>query len=335
MGRMRLVFFASGEFAVPSLHRIAAGNDEVLGLVTQPSRPRGRGRKPAPTPAAEAGASLGLTLIESAEVNGPDVLGRLREIRPDLGIVIAFGQKLGRGLLDTFRFGCINLHASLLPKYRGAAPIAWAILAGETVTGVSVFRLTERMDAGDILVQRETPIGPQETAGELHDRLAEIGADAVRDAVDCFRSNPDPPGVPQAGRPASIAPKLSKQAGRLDLRLPAIRLDRHIRAMWPWPGARCLFRSRASGHAETVTLCRSRVADPNWQESNARPGSVDEEGRVVAGRGLVQVLEIQPAGGRVMSWAEFARGRHVRPGDRFETLESGEPTSRPPATPSP
>lgn len=330
--------FAAGEFAVPSLRAVAGGPHELVALVTQPARPSGRGREIRVTPAAEWAARLGVPVIECADVNDAAFVQRVRGFDARLGIAIAFGQKLGRAVRAATTCGCVNLHGSLLPKYRGAAPIAWAILAGETRTGVTVFRLVDRMDAGDILVQRETMIGEAETAGELHDRLAQIGPDAIKATLPLFEQDDAPPGRPQDERRVSLAPKLNKDAGRLDFRRAAEPLARHVRAMTPWPGARCVFvradggervdvsllcaralPSRATGRGAKAVHGRSASGEPT-DPGGADVGRIDERHLVVTGFGSLQIIEIKPAGGRAMGWTDFVNGRHVQPGDRFESV---------------
>lgn len=323
---MRVVLFASGEFAIPTMRWLANSPHEVAAVVSQPSRPRGRGRQPAPTPAAERAAELGVPVIECADVNDPAFVARVRELDARLGIVIAFGQKLGHNVMTAIRCGCVNLHGSLLPKYRGAAPIAWAILCGETKTGVTLFRLADRMDAGEVLVRRETLIRPDETVGELHDRLAMIGPDAVGAMLPMFEHEDSPRGERQDESLISLAPKLSKAAGLLDFRRDAIKLSRHIRAMSPWPGARCLFRSANGSHQEEATLCRALPTTNPTRSPDDDAGRIAPGYEVLTRRGTLDILEIQPRGGRVMSWRDFINGRHVTPGDRFEPLPP-EPTT--------
>jgi len=323
---MRIILFASGEFAIPTTRWLANGPHEVAAVVSQPSRPQGRGRQPAATPAARLAAELGMPVLECADVNEPGFVGQVRRMDARLGIVIAFGQKLRGDVRNAIRCGCVNLHGSLLPKYRGAAPIAWAILCGEEKTGVTVFRLADRMDAGEILVRRETMIRPDETLGELHDRLAMIGPDAIAATLRLFEDDDAPRGEPQDERCASIAPKLSKAAGRIDFRRDAIKLVRHIRAMWPWPGARCTFRPSDGRRAEEVTLARARLAGRKIGDASGETGLILDGYDVQAGRGAIEILEIQPKGGRVMGWRDFINGRHVKPGDRFESLPSESTT---------
>jgi methionyl-tRNA formyltransferase len=318
---MRIVFLASGAFAVPTLEWLRSSGHEVAAVVSQPSRPRGRGRGTTPTPTAECALRIGYEVIETPNVNTPEIAERLGAFGARLGVVIAFGQKLGPTVINAFACGCVNLHASLLPKYRGAAPINWAVLRGEECTGVTVFRLTDRIDAGAILVQRQTAIGPEETAGELHDRLSLLGPDAIGATIAMFEKTDSPAAIQQDNEQVSIAPKLAKEDGLLDFRMPAPHLARQVRALYPWPGARCVYRSAAGGKPEEVTLCRARPIEGDAGDP-ADVGRLTERLTTVTGQGELQVLEIQPAGKRVMAWQDFVNGRRVRPGDRFESLNA-------------
>ncbi|HNQ21492.1 MAG TPA: methionyl-tRNA formyltransferase [Phycisphaerae bacterium] len=313
---MRLVFFASGEFAVPTLRRLAAGDDEVALVITQPAREGGRGRKPIPTPVRTWADDLKLPVLEAENVNAAEAVARLRELRAFLGVVVAFGQKLGPELLGAFPAGCINLHASLLPKYRGAAPINWAIVRGEERTGVTVFRLTQRMDAGPILTSRWTLIKPEETAGELHDRLAGVGVDAMLGALELFADGVIPAGTPQDDSQATVAPKLSKRDGWVRFDRPAMEIIRHICGMTPWPGAAARFEA-ADGRWEQVALVRARPAETP-DAPTGDPGSIDARRYVAAADRYLELLELKPSSGRTMTWQDYVNGRHVQAGDRFQ-----------------
>jgi methionyl-tRNA formyltransferase len=317
---MRIVFIGSGEFALPTLRWLAQSEHEVPLIITQPARPSGRGRKTTPTSVRTLADTLGLEVLETHEVNAPELISRLRSLDARLGLMIAFGQKLGDELLGTFPAGCINLHASLLPKYRGAAPINWAIARGEERTGCTVFRVVERMDAGPILVSRWTAIKPEETAGELHDRLAAIGVDAVGAALALYEGDALPEGTLQNEDEATTAPKLKKSDGFVRFDRPTQTVIRHIHAMTPWPGAACRFQS-AEGRWEKVALTRVRKAeDPT--SSTTTPGTIDKRRYVAALDGFVEILEIKPSSGRIMTWEDYVNGRHVAAGDSFVSPES-------------
>lgn len=334
---MRIVFLASGHFALPTLQWLAGSEHEIVAIVTQPARPAGRGRRTTRTPVRAVADELGLTVLEPEDVNAPDCLRRLGDCDAHIGLTIAFGQKLGRELLSLFSGGCINLHASLLPKYRGAAPINWAIVRGEERTGVTVFRLVERMDAGPILTVRETAIRPRETAAELHDRLADLGVDAVRSALEACEAQwvrgatePRPAGAPQAETDATKAPKLQKSDGHVDFDRPAVAIANQILGMTPWPGARARYEA-SDGRYEDVLLLRA-IACEKGEDGRSdsagptaaviEPGVLDERLFVAAADGFVRILEIKPSSGRTISWQDFVNGRHVAPGDRFRCVGS-------------
>jgi len=247
------------------------------------------------------------------------VIEELKSLEARVGVVVAFGQKLGRVFRASIPAGFINLHASLLPRYRGAAPINWAIVRGEERTGCTVFRIVEKMDAGPILTSRCTDIEPDETAGELHDRLADIGVDAVRAALDHFSGDAIPEGMPQADGDATPAPKLQKSDGRVEFHRAARDVANFIRGMAPWPGAAARYES-AGGRWERVTLMRARAAEDPAPPS-VPPGTLDARRYVAARDRFVEVLEIKPSSGRVMSWAEYVNGRHVAAGDRLVSNE--------------
>lgn len=312
---MRVVFFGSGAFARPTLEWLVQSTHEIPLVVTQPARGSGRGRRLTRTPVRALADELGVASADADDVNSPTFVEMLRSQRATLGLVIAFGQKLGPELLGSLPWGCINLHASLLPRLRGAAPINWAILRGEERTGCTVFRIGERMDAGPILVSRWTTIKPEETAGELHDRLAGIGVDAVRAALDLCGDNTMPAGTPQDESKATRAPKLKKADGLIDFHGPALAVARHICGMTPWPGAATRFVA-ADGRWEDVSIIRARRAeDPTRPQ--LPPGTLDDRLYVAAGDGYVELLEVKPSSGRVMTWPDYVNGRHVRKGDTF------------------
>ncbi len=317
---MRIVFIGSGAFALPTLRWLAQSEHDLPLVVTQPARPSGRGRKTTPTPVRAMADELGLETLETQDINTSQILVRLRSLDARLGLMIAFGQKLGDELLRTYPAGFINLHASLLPKYRGAAPINWAIARGEERTGCTVFRVVGRMDAGPTLVHRWTTIKTEETAGELHDRLAAIGVDAVKAALQLYEGNTLPEGTPQNEDQATLAPKLKKSDGFVRFDRPAADVANHIHAMTPWPGATTRFQS-SQGRWEKVAFARVRRAqDPS--PVTIPPGTIDERRYVAALDGFVEILEIKPSSGRIMTWEDYVNGRHVAAGDSFAAPES-------------
>jgi len=314
---MRLVYFGSGEFAVPTLRKLANLPHDIALVVTQPDRPAGRGKHLQPTPVARQAEAEGLPLEKCENVNNPAFVKKLQSLRADLGVVAAFGQKMNEPVRTAFPGECVNIHASLLPKYRGAAPIHHAILAGEERTGVTVFRLVDRMDAGPMLVKRETRIGPDETCGQLHDRLARIACDAIDATLKLYEKETLPAGEPQDDTQATRAPKLSKSDGYLRFDVPAEQIVRRCRAMTPWPGARCRY-TPAQGQPVNVTLPSVDVVPGKADEP---PGTLTQVLNVAAADGLVEIHGIQPAGKKEMSWRDFVNGHHVQPGDRFEPIQ--------------
>lgn len=326
---MRILYMASGGIAVPPLRWLENSEHEIVGVVTQPDREGGRGRKSIPTPVKAYVVKAGLPLIQSDSVNRPDMVETLLATQPDLGVTVAFSQKIGNELLERIPYGCLNIHPSLLPKCRGAAPVNWTIIRGETRTGVTVFRLVNRMDAGPILSVRETMIKPSETAGELYDRLAGIGCDALDGALEQFDSDGPPEGRLQDDDLATAAPRMTKQLGKISLRQSAREVVRWANGLFPWPGVQLNFVKGASKERTLVRLARTAVAeDPQTlaaREGRSAPmkppGTVLEGGIVACGDGAIRILEIQPAGSRIMLWQDFVNGRHVAPGDRFECVD--------------
>jgi methionyl-tRNA formyltransferase len=310
---MRIVFFGSGAFGEPTLRWLDGSDVEIAHVITQPPRPSGRGRRLAQTPIGVLCRELELPASEVEDVNDASVIDQVRATGAQLGIVVAFGQFLAAELLSALPAGFINLHASLLPKYRGAAPINWAIVRGEQRTGCTVFRVVRRMDAGPILTSRFTEVKPEETAGELHDRLARVGVDAVQATLKLFAEGAIPQGAPQDDAQATFAPKLRKSDGVLDFDRPAKEAADLICGMSPWPGAAVRYQA-ANGQWERVTLVRARVAeDPS--KPDVPPGTIDGRRYVAAWDRYVQVLEIKPTSGRCMTWREYVNGRHVAEGD--------------------
>jgi methionyl-tRNA formyltransferase len=315
---MKIVYLGSGEFGLESLNALAESEHELRFIVTQPPRAAGRGRKPTPTPVAGWASTHSVPYIETEDANAPPVLEKIAGCEPDLIVVIAFGQKIGKDLTHLPPKGAINVHASLLPKYRGAAPINWAIIKGETETGISIITLAEKMDAGQILAREKTEIPPEETAGELHDRLAKIAAplllrtlDQIADGTAVYTE--------QDHSQATLAPKLKKTDGFLDFNEPAEVLARKIRGLWPWPGAQAMYVSERTQKSLPVTI--ARAATVRQRPADLRPGTLDESLNVACGNGGLRILEIKPAGSRLMSFKDFINGWHIQPGDLFTRID--------------
>jgi methionyl-tRNA formyltransferase len=315
---MRLVFLGSPEFAVPTLRALARGHEVAL-VVTRPDRPRGRSARPQPTAVKEAALELGLAVLQPESARDPEAIEAVRQTGADLAVTVAYGEVLSPDMLAATPQGFLNLHASLLPAYRGAAPVNWAVIRGERRTGVSVIRMAPRLDAGPILAQRETNIGPDETAGELEERLSRLGAEVTAEVVDRLAAWEHVPGRPQPASGGFFARKLTKADGKIDWELPAGQIRSRVRGLTPWPGALAEFRGRA--RSRQVVLLRVEAAGEAQVPALAPAGAVldvSAEGIVVrAGRGTVTIGELKPAGSRAMAAADFARGHGVGPGDMF------------------
>ena len=304
---MRIVFMGSPDFAVPSLERLVADGHTVPLVVTQPDRPAGRGRDLRSPAVKRAAERHRIPLAQPERVGDPQVLAALREAQPEIAVVVAFGQFLPRAVRELPPLGCINVHASLLPKFRGAAPIHRALMAGETETGVTVMRVEGQMDAGPILLQRACSILPEDDAGALHDRLAVLGAAALADAIRILAAG-EGRWVPQDSSKVSLAPKLADADCRVELAEDAVSLVNRIRGLSPTPGA---YLALADGQ-------RLRLLKAEARDGSGPPGTIlaiEEASVVVAtGAGAIALLEVQPAGKRRMTAAEFARGRRLRVG---------------------
>jgi len=311
---MKVLFYGTPEFALPTLEALLERHD-VVAVVTQPDRPAHRGQRLTPSPVKVRALAAGVPVLQPARLRDPEWPGRLRALGAEVAVVAAFGQILPRAVLDAAARGSINVHASLLPRYRGAAPIAWAIMRGETVTGVTTFQMDEGMDTGPMLLRASTTIGAEETAGELTARLAHLGADVLVDTLARLDAlTPEP----QRHEQATLAPRLKKGDGALDWTRPAPALVNVVRGCNPWPGA-----TTASG-AGRLTIWRARAVGSGHQA----PGTlVDHDGGLViaAAEGAVLPLEVQPENRRRMAWPEYLRGARLAAGARFGRPSGPEP----------
>jgi methionyl-tRNA formyltransferase len=318
--RMNLVYLGSGEFGLPYLDALKASGHTLSLVVTQTAKPAGRGSKVQPTPVASWAQERSVPLVETDNVNAPRVVQQIAACRPEVIVVIAFGQKVGPAVVALPPKGAINVHASLLPKYRGAAPINWAILRGETHTGVSIITLAEKIDAGAILGQAQTAIGPQETAGELHDRLARLAAPLLLETLARLGAG-TATYEQQNEAEVTFAPKLRKSDGFLDFAEPAEVLARKVRGLWPWPGASAQFVSQQTHKSARVVLALAEVV-PASGATPGPAGTFDENRHVICGAGSrLALLKLKPAGSGLMSFQAFVNGWHVQPGDRLVKIE--------------
>jgi methionyl-tRNA formyltransferase len=316
---MNIVYLGSGEFGIECLNALSGSGHALRFIVTQPANPAGRGRKPNPTPVACWADTHSVPFIETANVNAPDAIKTIAGYEPDLIVVIAFGQKIGNELVNLPPKGAINVHASLLPKYRGAAPINWAIINGETETGISIITLAEKMDAGLVLGQSSTDIGPDETAGELHDRLAKLAAPLLLKTIDQIAAG-TAVYAEQDHSKATLAPKLKKTDGFIDFHEPADVLARRIRGLWPWPGASADYLSKKMGKSIRVTIAGAQVVETANQAGLAA-GTFDENLNVICGRDALKITKIKPAGSALMDFKAFTNGRQTHPGDLLIKIE--------------
>ncbi len=314
---MRVLFWGTATFALPSLRSLADAGHEIAGVVTQPDRRAGRGRHPRPTPVKEAALAAEYPVLTPGRPRRAAFLARMRALRPDLSVVAAYGHFLSREALDLAALGSINVHASLLPELRGAAPVHWAIARGHPVTGVTIMRMVKAMDAGPILHQERTDIAPDETASELYERLASMGGGGLVRALEMMEEGTLEE-HPQDHARATFAPRLSRRVARVEWTRPAGEVARWMRAMDAVPGA----WSELDG--SPLKLFRPRVVDgdASAESRGPRPGTViaadaGQGFRVATGEGSVDVGEVQPAGKRRMPARDWLRGRAARAGQRL------------------
>jgi methionyl-tRNA formyltransferase len=321
---MRIVMMGTGTFAEPTLEALLAGPQPVVGLVTQPDRPAGHERGST----RQVGKGMkaialahNVPVFQPESINTPEGVAELRAMQPEVLVVAAYGQILSNDVLSVPPKGGINVHASLLPKYRGAAPVAWAIYHGEKQTGVTIIRMSVQLDAGDMLLQEVVNIGPEETAGELEARLSQVGAHLATQAVEQI-ANGTAKGVKQAKTQASKAPKLKKDHGLIDWNRSSEQILNHIRAMQPWPTAYSFFHQKGKPPIR-VLIFRARFPEdyPVGLFENS-PGEVEpmqdpSQLWVMTSTFFVIIHELQPAGKRRMSAADFLRGHPLRTGDFF------------------
>jgi methionyl-tRNA formyltransferase len=326
---MRIVMMGTGTFAEPTFEALFATSHPVIGLVTQPDRPVGHERattRQGRHGMKEIAQQHGIPVLQPESINAPEGVAALRELRPDLLVVAAFGQILSNDVLASAPHGGINIHASLLPKYRGAAPVAWAIYHGETRTGVTIIRMSLRLDAGDILAQEAVDIGLDETAGELETRLATLGAGLAVRVIDEIAAG-TAKGTKQDPAQVTKAPKLRKEHGLIDWGRSAEQVSRQVRAMQPWPTAYTFLHRQ--GKPPMRVLVHRAAGLPAKHDPLVPAGALFIDPRfpgalfVAAGlltpeeRSVLQVLQLQPAGKRPMTSPEFLRGHPLQPGDRF------------------
>jgi len=306
-----IVFMGTPEFAVPALQALYDHQYPILQVVTQPDRPKGRGRKPISPPVKQKAEALGYSVMQPDSIKADDVYEALFKLKPDLFVVVAFGHILTKRLLLLPRIGAINIHASLLPKYRGPAPIHRAIIAGETQTGITTMMMNDGLDTGDILMSESLAIHADDSAASLHDRLSEMGAMLLIKTLQGLASNTIIP-IAQNHAEATYAPLLKKEEGRINWYLSASELERFIRGMKPWPGAYTFYGDKR------IKIFKAAVISEN---SNTTPGTVikgfPDELRVATAEGVLSIIELQGESGKRLSIKDFLRGCAIAPGATF------------------
>lgn len=312
---LRIVFFGTPQFAVPSLTRLADSTHQVVGVVTQPDRPRGRGHQVVPEAVKVAALERHLPVLQPPTLKDDGAIEAIRAFAPDLGVVAAYGRILPRRLIDLPRLGMINVHASLLPRWRGAAPVHRAILAGDRETGVTIMRVVFELDAGPMLASTITPIGHDETSRELERRLSDLGAELLVPIVDQMAAG-EVPALPQDHALGTYAARLERRESQIDWARPAETIHNQIRGLQPWPLAAAIL------HERRVALLRSIVLEHG--AVTPAPGTIVDATRdgllVAAGPGMLRITELQEAGRAPMSAHAYLQGRRVSPGDRFAPL---------------
>ncbi len=308
---LRLVFMGTPQFAVPSLERLANGPHEVLAVVTQPDRPAGRGQKLRESAVKGVAKARGIQVLQPPSARSGELADHLRSLAPDVAVVVAYGRILPTDVISIPRLGCINAHASLLPRHRGAAPIQHALIAGDSTTGVTIMRINERMDTGDVLLTQSVAIATDDDAASLAEKLSHIAADLLAATLDRLAAGPVEK-TPQDSTAATYAPPISRDEGALDWTLPAEQLERRIRAFRPEPGAFTLHDGLRLKLLKAVVVAPLREAAPG-SVALGSDGSVC----VACGQGALLLEEVRPEGGRAMAASDYFRGKGATRGRRL------------------
>lgn len=312
---MKIVFMGTPEFAVGALTKLHEAGHEITLVVTQPDRPKGRSRELAFSPVKEEALRLGLEVFQPERIKRPENIEVLKKYEADVFVVAAFGQILSKEILEMPKYGCINIHASLLPMYRGAAPIQWAILNGEKEAGVTIMQMDEGLDTGDMLLSLSIPIEPDDTGDSLHDKLAILGSSLIVEALDKLEKG-EIERKPQPEGPLFYAKMIQKDDGKLDFTLSAAELDRKIRAYQSWPGAFTYLDN------VLVKITKALVSDEQTDALTGEVVNVTKTGIFVqTGNGLLEIIRIKPQGKKEMSVHDYLLGRKINIGDRFTDNE--------------
>ena len=306
---MRVVFMGTPDFSVPTLECIIEAGHEVVGVVTQPDKAKGRGKKVVYTPVKEKALEHGLTVYQPRRAREPEFIEQMRALNPDVMGVVAFGQILPKELLDIPKYGCVNVHASLLPKYRGAAPIQWAVIRGEKVSGVTTMQMDVGLDTGDMLLKTEVPLAEDETGGSLHDKLSVLGGDLLIETLKGLEAGTIVPEKQDDSQSGEYARMLDKSLGKIDFSMRAEEIERLIRGLNPWPSAYTSYNNK------TMKLWKARVV-PGGEAVPGQVLAVDKKGFTVqTGDGALQILELQMEGKKRMDAGAFLRGCPLTAGE--------------------
>ena len=320
---MNIIFLGSGAFGIPSLNALALSHHKILHILSQPDRPAGRGKHLTPTPVSQWALDRNIPLTRTDNANAPEILQLLRDLKPDALVVIAFGQKLSNDLLAiAHEWGGhipINLHSSLLPKYRGAAPINWAVINNDPTAGVCVIEVTPTMDAGDILASASTPIGPAETAGELHDRLADLGSPLLPKVLDDLANNTVTRTIQDKSQ-ITKAPKLSRETAWIDFTQPAPLVSARIRGLSPWPGVKVEISDTHGSKKVTATLLKCRATPDTHSHPPTDCGLLRPDRTIACGTGSIEILSLQPENKKPMDLHSFANGFPLTPATHLRSI---------------
>lgn len=316
MDKLKIVFMGTPDFAVPCLQKLHE-KYEVIAVITQPDRPKGRGQKLAASPVKTFALNAGLKVLQPEKIKTPEFEAILKGFHPDVIVVVAFGQILSKTILTIPPLGCINVHASLLPRYRGAAPIHWSIIRGEKISGVTTMFMDVGLDTGDMILNQSVDITEEMTTGELHDQLMVLGANLLLETIKQLESG-TALRMKQDDVESSYAPLLNKAIGRIDWSLSVQGIHDLVRGLTPFPGAYCLF------HNEKLKILRTSVYHPNCDEVHSPhvPGEIiklTNRGFLIGtGEGILEIIEVQPANKRRMSARDYVRGHGIKSKDKFE-----------------
>ncbi|HHT9110524.1 MAG TPA: methionyl-tRNA formyltransferase [Candidatus Brocadiaceae bacterium] len=317
---MNVIFVGTPEFAVPCLSSLVTSKHKIVAVVTQPDRPKGRSKIPCPPPVKEVSQKFGLTILQPENINSESVMKQLQYFSPDCIIAVAFGQFLSSAVLRIPRYQCINIHASLLPKFRGAAPINRAIIQGETTTGVTSMVMTVKMDAGDIIAQKTTPIFPDENGGELEVRLAFMGAELLLETLDLIETG-KAIYTKQDEKAVCFAPKLKKEDGLIQWSLETHKIHNLIRGVTPAPGAYTYYAKDGHHEKKRIIVQKTQIHSGSELIVSLNPGTVTEIApcgiHVATPDGCICITRLQPEGKRAMDAQEYVRGYKITPGDMF------------------